>query len=101
MNNSGYSVKKINKIYEFQKKYIFLQRNKIKVFFMDIGKKLKQKRECQKLTQQEVADYVGVERTTYMNWEAGVSDVKCKYIPKLAEFFNVDIPNSSKRALQT
>ena len=68
-----------------------LARNHNKNRFMDIGKILRQKREYKNLTQQEVADYVGVERTTYINWETGISDVKCKYLPKLAEFLNVDV----------
>ena len=82
--------KKQPKFKEIEKKYIHLQEIKKKTI-MDIGKKLRQKRECKNLTQQEVADYVGVERTTYINWEAGTSDVKCKYIPKLSEFLNVDV----------
>ena len=68
---------------------------------MDIGKNLRKLRDSRQLSQQEVADYIGVERKTYMNWETGISDVKSTYIPMLAEFFNVDIKdlfkdNSSK-----
>ena len=58
---------------------------------MEIGENLRKLRESQNLSQQYVADYVGVERKTYMNWEAGESDVKSKFIPKLAELFNVEI----------
>ena len=57
---------------------------------MEIGKNLRKIRESKKLTQQYVADYVGVERKTYINWETGESDVKSKFIPMLAELFNVE-----------
>ena len=58
---------------------------------MSIDKNLKRIRDNRKLTQQEVADYVGVERKTYGNWESGVTTVKSEFIPKLAEFFKVEI----------
>ena len=58
---------------------------------MNIGKNLRMIRDKNKLSQEEVADYVGVERKTYMNWETGRSDVKSVYIPLLAEFLNVEI----------
>lgn len=42
-----------------------------------VGEKLKQRRKLLNLTQQQVADRVGVTVTTVKNWEAG------RYIPKL------------------
>jgi transcriptional regulator with XRE-family HTH domain len=68
---------------------------------MYIGKNLRKLRDSRNLSQQEVADYIGVERKTYMNWETEVSKVKDTYIPMLADFFKVDIndlfkDNSSK-----
>jgi len=58
---------------------------------MEIGKNLKNLRERKNLSQQYVADEVGVERRTYMSWEADRTGVKSEYIPKLAELFNVEI----------
>jgi len=63
---------------------------------MDIGKNLRIVREKKKLSQQEVADFIGVERKTYMNWETGVSDMKSIYIPQLAELFNCEITDFFK-----
>ena len=63
---------------------------------MDVGKNLRKIRDSKKLSQQEVADYIGIERKTYMNWETGVSDIKSIYIPMLAEFFNVAIQDLFK-----
>lgn len=42
-----------------------------------LGEKLKQRRESLNLTQQKVADALGVTVTTVKNWEAG------RHIPKL------------------
>ncbi len=42
-----------------------------------VGEKLKQRRELLKLTQQQVADELGVTVTTVKTWEAG------RHIPKL------------------
>ena len=58
---------------------------------MGIGKNLRKLRDSRSLSQQEVADFIGVERKTYMNWETEVSKVKDTYIPMLADFFKVDI----------
>ena len=58
---------------------------------MEIGENLRKLRERKNISQQYVADYVGVERKTYINWETGESDVKSKFIPMLADLFNVEI----------
>ena len=58
---------------------------------MDIGKNLKSIRESKNLSQQDVADFINVDRKTYMNWEAGITEIKGSFFPKLAEFFQVDI----------
>ena len=63
---------------------------------MNIGKNLRAIRDSKKLSQQEVADYVGVERKTYMNWETDGSNIKSVYIPQLAEFFKVEIKDLFK-----
>ncbi|MDY6785873.1 MAG: helix-turn-helix transcriptional regulator [Cyanobacteriota bacterium] len=42
-----------------------------------VGEKIKQRRRSLNLTQQQVADRLGVTVTTVKNWEAG------RYIPKL------------------
>jgi DNA-binding XRE family transcriptional regulator len=42
-----------------------------------VGEKLKQRRQSLSLTQQQVADVLGVSVTTVKNWEAG------RHIPKL------------------
>ena len=58
---------------------------------MDIGKNLRIIRTRANKSQQEAADYVGVERKTYMSWEAGTTRIKSDYLPILAKFFDVDI----------
>ncbi|MPS74770.1 MAG: XRE family transcriptional regulator [Chryseobacterium sp.] len=58
---------------------------------MAIGTNLRKLRSKTKLSQQEVADMLGLDRSTYINWENETSDVKSQYIPKLAEIFKVNI----------
>lgn len=42
-------------------------------------------------SQQCIADYLDIDRRTYINWETGKTDVKSEFIPKLAQFFDIDI----------
>jgi len=58
---------------------------------MNIGNNLRVLRTKQSISQQEVADYLGVDRKTYVSWEAGDADIKSSYIPKLAEILQVEI----------
>ena len=58
---------------------------------MEIGENLRKIRESKNLSQQYVADYVGVERKTYLNWESGEYSIKSKFIPILAKLFDIEI----------
>ena len=58
---------------------------------MDIANNLKKLRSRSKISQQEIADTLGIDRRTYIGWEAGISDVKSQYIPELAKLFNVEV----------
>lgn len=63
------------------------------------GTKLNQLRIKAKLSQQEVADFIGVSRSTYNSWESDQASYKVEYITKLADVFNVSptdlLPNSN------
>jgi len=58
---------------------------------MSIGDNLRVLRNKNNVSQQDVADFLGVDRKTYVSWEAGSADIKSSYIPKLAEFLHVEI----------
>jgi len=58
---------------------------------MNISENLRIIRNRNNVSQQEIADFIGVDRKTYINWENGTTDVKSTYIPKLAEFLKVEI----------
>ncbi|WP_336731941.1 helix-turn-helix domain-containing protein [Chryseobacterium sp. VD8] len=58
---------------------------------MGVGTNLKKLRSKTKLSQQEIADMLGLDRNTYTNWENETTDIKSHYIPKLAEIFQVSI----------
>jgi transcriptional regulator with XRE-family HTH domain len=58
---------------------------------MTVGKKLRTFRSSTPFSQQDIADFVGVDRKTYINWENETNDIKSEYIPKLAEKLGVEI----------
>lgn len=58
---------------------------------MAIGTNLKKLRSNTKYSQQDIADFLEIDRVTYANWENETTDVKSQYIPKLAEIFGVTI----------
>lgn len=59
-------------------------------------------------SQQQIADALGIDRTTYVKYESGVSNPNVKRLALLAEYFNVstsylvgdDEPNQEKWDLQ-
>ena len=63
---------------------------------MNIGNNLKIIRNRNNVSQQEVADFLGIDRKTYINWELGTVDIKSSYIPKIAEFLHVEISDLFK-----
>jgi len=58
---------------------------------MKIGDNLRIIRDKLNISQQKIADFLDVDRKTYMSWEAGKVDFKNSYIPKLAEILKVEI----------
>ncbi|WP_028121689.1 helix-turn-helix transcriptional regulator [Epilithonimonas tenax] len=63
----------------------------VKNTIMAIGTNLKKFRSKTKFSQQEIADMLGLDRSTYINWENETSDIKSQYLPKLADIFGVEI----------
>ena len=57
---------------------------------MSIADNLRIIRNKQNITQQEVADFIGIDLRTYARWESGKSAIKSPYIPKLTEFLHVE-----------
>ena len=58
---------------------------------MNIGSNLREIRHKQNISQQEVADFLEIDRRTYRSWEEGKADIKSLYLPKLAEFLHVEL----------
>lgn len=54
-----------------------------------IGKRLKTIRADKRITQSDVARYLGCARTTYTQYETGVSEPDIETINKLANYFGV------------
>lgn len=57
----------------------------------DIGGKLKTLRKGRKLTQQELADRLGVTRATVSNYEVGRRTPHLSELQRFAEFYGVDL----------
>lgn len=58
---------------------------------MGVGTNLKRLKSKTKYSHQDIADLLGIDRSTYINWENETTDIKSQYIPKLAEIFKIDI----------
>ena len=58
---------------------------------MKLGNLLRKLRLGKKLSQQEVADYVGVGQSTYFAWENDRSSPNAKYYVRIAMAFGVDL----------
>ena len=54
--------------------------------------RLKKLRKQKKLTIVELAEQIGVTKSTILNWENGTHEIKGSNAKKLAEYFNVSIP---------
>ena len=58
---------------------------------MDISNNLRTIRNKKNISQQEIADFLGIDRRTYQRWESGEVDIKSLYIPKIAECLQIEI----------
>jgi len=58
---------------------------------MAIGNTIRKLRIAKNLSQQFVADHLNIDRRTYASWETGEREIKSSFIPRLAEFFGVEI----------
>ncbi|MDR0300144.1 MAG: XRE family transcriptional regulator [Streptococcaceae bacterium] len=56
---------------------------------MSIGKKLEELRREKKLTQEQVADMVGVSQVSYRNWEKNIKNPSANNLEKIAKAFHV------------
>lgn len=53
------------------------------------GKRLKELRIERGMTQQQLADYLGVDRTAVMKWELGERETNFSMLIKIAKYFQV------------
>lgn len=59
------------------------------VNLQDVGKKLKELRKEQNLTQQDVADILKIDRSNYSKYELGKLELNLTMLATLAKLFNV------------
>ncbi len=60
---------------------------------MKLGEVLIRLRHKIDLSQQKVADYVGVKQNTYQSWECDKTSMKVVFLPKVTEVLCVSIPD--------
>lgn len=65
-----------------------------------IGDKLKQIRNLRNKTQKEVAEYMGVTRNAYTQWENGSRKINVEQLIKLAKYFNVTLDYFSNERVE-
>lgn len=58
---------------------------------MSIITKITQLLDSKKLSQKDLTDYLGIDKSTFSQWKNGKSQSYNKYLSKIAEFFNVPI----------
>lgn len=58
---------------------------------LNISKVLSAKRHEKGITQEEIADYIGVSKASVSKWETGQSYPDITYLPQLAAYFNISI----------
>ena len=46
-------------------------------------------RNCQNVTQKEIAAHLGIKQQQYARYEQGINVMPVTYLPKICEFFNV------------
>ena len=63
---------------------------------MAIGNNIRKLRLAKNLSQQIVADNLNIDRRTYAAWEMETQDIKSSFVPRLAEFFGVEIADLYK-----
>jgi len=58
---------------------------------MAVGNTIRKLRLAKNLSQQAVANSLNVDRRTYAAWEMETQSIKTDFIPKLAEYFDVEV----------
>lgn len=58
---------------------------------LNIGKCIIEKRKAKGITQEQLADYIGVSKASVSKWESGLSFPDILLLPELATYFNISV----------
>ena len=58
---------------------------------MNYRTRIKDLREDNDKTQQQIADYLGTSQTMYASYERGANEMPLRHLIRLAEYYNVDM----------
>ncbi len=67
---------------------------------LNIGKCIVQKRKENGITQEQLADYIGVSKSSVSKWESGLSYPDILILPELATYFNISVDELLGYSLQ-
>lgn len=76
--------------YNYSTKYVQCQVKEVGKL-IEIGKKLKELRQSENLTQQELAEKLGIGRVNYTRYETGAARPDYETLIKLADFYDVSL----------
>ena len=64
---------------------------------MNAGDNIKKLREIHDLTQEQLADKLGVTRESVVKWESGKINIRDRHVSKLVEIYGIDPMTSSQK----
>ena len=64
---------------------------------INLGRVLIENRRKRGITQEELAEYIGVSKAAVSKWEIGMTYPDISLLPRLASYFNISISASSRR----
>lgn len=56
-----------------------------------VAQNLKVLREANRFTQEDVANYLGITRSAYSNYESGIRDISLELLEKIADLFGCEL----------
>ena len=66
-------------------------------FYVKLGEALRTERNLHHYTMEQIADYIGVNKSTVMRWEHGKTEMSAKSLIMYLEFMHVTVADFARR----